>query len=114
MKRLFLFSAMALVLLVWSGSFAVANDVVINRHFELDQPPGTPPPSPAVTYWTAFPQGGIQYGLIQNAVTGPADWSWCFSAWPSNAPENVYITQDVYLIAGVTYDFFANIASHEH
>jgi hypothetical protein len=107
MKRLFLFSAMAVVLLVWSGSSAVANDVVIDRHFETQ---GAGP----LTYWTAVPTGGANHGYMQNAVTGPSDWSWCYYCWPSNLPENVIIKQTVYLVGGVTYDFFANVASHEH
>ena len=109
MKKLRFFSAMAMVLLLWSGSTALANDVVLDRHFETQQ-------AGPLTYWTATVNDpGVQHGFIQNAVKGPADWSWCYHLYPSNNPlNNGNITQTVYLVNGVTYDFFANIASHEH
>ncbi len=101
---LILGASAALLLLFLSGSFVQAQNVVLNNTFELQN----------LTYWTKT--GNLDpgfWGMDKFDTTGNGAKSWCFWQSPSSG-KNGGITQTIFLIAGLTYDFSVRIAYDNH
>jgi len=90
--------AAAAVLLLFAPSPAVAQDMALNGNFELqDYGP-----------WTIY-GGNTGTSLVQDDVNNNGTATWCLERKPGTPDGNGGIQQDVLLVAGVTYQFDADI-----
>lgn len=97
-KLIWLTSCSALLLLLFSGGEAMAQNTAANGDFELQD---TEP-------WV---KTGSNDGakILMYDVNGNGSTSLCWSRQPGSNKGNGGITQDVILIAGTTYDFTADV-----
>ena len=101
MKRFLLIgAAAALLVLLFGGVPAMAQNVALNNCFEMQ----------STVYWTKtgnMPAG--YYGIDYFDTNGNAQNSWCFYQSPFQGKIGG-ISQTIFLIAGVTYDVSVDIA----
>ena len=105
MKKTFgIMSAVALLLLIWGGAAAQAKDIVLNTGFETGD----------TLWWQQY--GSIQRGVELFDVDGDTINDMAYWQIPWNAGGGQYedggITQQIPLIAGVTYTVSMDICYH--
>jgi len=98
MIKIALMVALGLALSVWAVPIASAQDMILNGNYELE----------ALGPWI-MTGGNTHTSVVKNDVTGTGNDSWCLEREPGTPNDNGGITQDVLLIGGVTYDFYADI-----
>ena len=101
MKKLIYLGAFASLIFALCGGQAGANDTVLDRCFETQQ-------AGPLTYWSYFQSAGNPEQGVDYKKPTAAGYSYCFYQvpWSGNSGG---ITQTVYLIGGVAYDFRADI-----
>lgn len=99
MKKLLVGAGVCLLFLFASQSDALAQTATPNGDIELE----------ALGSWKLFGNNTVQ-GVVKYDVNGDGNNSWCWRRKPGTDGCNGGIEQDVYLIAGVTYQFDADVA----
>ncbi|MFH1999980.1 MAG: hypothetical protein ABIK28_09875 [Planctomycetota bacterium] len=98
MIKLSLFGAVALLFL-WSGG-VVAQDVVVNSEFEMQN----------YAFWAHSGTSTLE-AIEQYDVTGSGStWCWKSQSWNDGTAYTNFLTQQIAVEAGKTYDVSADFA----
>ncbi len=99
MKILLAGAGLCLLFFVAPQPEAMAQTAVPNGDLELE----------SLGPWDLFGDNAVQ-AVVQTDVNGNGSPSWCWRRKPGTDGCNGGFLQDVYLIAGVTYQFDADVA----